>query len=369
MDFKPFKYGTVNGDPFEFNRIHSTSAQQHGITFTDTTPNGQLAYRDLCQIIEHEAKINNTNVLIVDPRDKLNTFTQRANVDTHTVRFELLGNPLRIPFPKGFHDPLSIGAQTIQSLLLSIAGQQGVELSYNQQNLLLEMIKQLYIDSDAPQTSVDRVSDTVPTLAEFSRELQSLCRESSQPVFNEFATCLSVISSHGEYGELGMLSGKIQTQQSNIQRYILSQHPEKYAYPSGILYHILLNCIMTEAHDSMENTWVILGDYQFMLEHEISQRAVETAFSFASGANAVYDIVIENFNTNPTAPPLQNWYNQGRYTRYYTTDGTTSFGAVPDHYSDWLTHTPTNGNSHSVLAVSTHNTDPYQLETTPKQNM
>lgn len=369
MTTDSFVYGDADGDPFEMARFDGASARRHGLIFTDDSPNGVHAYRDLCEIIEHEALQNDIEVFILDPHGKFEFFSHTAPVDTHDISFETLGNPVEFAFAEGFTDSKSVGIRNIQSLLLSMFGLQGFELSREQQELFYHLVHQAYTNCEAPCSPLDLLFDDIPTLAELTSELVPLCTASSQPVLNDFATYLQAFQCGGQYEATGDLSGELTTSSKSITRYT-NPDISSNIHPS-IIYHTLLNCVMNEAHSSDNDTWVVLGDYTYLLLDGASQQSVRETLSVASGAYTSYEFIVENLTDYTNLPPMQQWYNQGRYTRFYTTDAPPSLGTAPSNYAEWLDTDSQNNTSQSVLALSEHAEGPHRLENslhTPKSS-
>lgn len=365
MSRNPNVYGDVDGQQFKLDRFDKTHSRHHGLIFTDDSPNGQFAYRDLCHNIEHEATANGVDVYIIDPRRNLNSFSKPHNVDTHEVSFETLGNPMKFAFPEGFTNPVEFGIQKNLSLLVSLFELHGFELSIKQKDLLFELVRQAYDDINASRRALDGLFGPTLTLADLTTAIVTLCKESSQPILKDFAAYIEALQTGDKYEELGGVTGRLNIGQNPIQRYTFDTHPFEYGYKPQLIYQSLLNCIMREAHTSVSKTWVVMSGYDWLLEEGVSQRTIEEALSVASGGNTAYEFVIENLSDNSVLPPIQNWYNQGCYTRFYTTDAPPSLGMTPAQYAEWFNIDSNSEHSRSVLAMSKHNKGPYQLETEP----
>lgn len=359
----PVLFGAENGARVEKQRFNQTSARSHGLTFTDDSANGQIAYRDLAQIIRQVLETTDIDVFILDPSNKFDQIEPFVSTSTHELSLETLGNPLKFPFVEGFQDSFKFGMQTIQSLLLTAIGINGGSFTHSQEELFFHLVKQAYTNLEGARRPLDTLFTDDPTLADLSAELIPLCRQSSQTEINGLVQILSEFQATGKYQSLGDLEGELTVGDASIQRYTLEWDPMENNIQPALLYQTVLTSMMAKAHLNDGQTWVVLSDYETLLTEGTSQRVLERALQIASGANTVYDMVIKNVTNQRTLPPIQNWYNQGMYTRYYTADAPPTLGAIPSEHNQWFNHSKPDRQSHSLLALSEHGEDPHRLET------
>lgn len=360
MEMKPLIYGYVDGEAYRMSRFNTSKERRHGLIFTDNTQNGQYAYRDIAEIIEHEAHINGGEVYLLDPSGKFDDHIPADSMDTHNASEKVMGSPAKILFPDDLDDPIELGIHQIDSLLVSYFKTHGNTLSNAQRALFFELVKQAYTDTDAPHTSMGALFGGPPTLTELVEELIPLLNKSSQPRFHTFAESLEDILPGGKYGKLGRLEGTLEAGAEPVQRYTLDFGTET---PHELHYQALLNCIMTKAHMRETNTWVVLSGYEHLLSRDISQQSVTEALNAGTDTNTYYDLIVENPQNHSVNPPLQDWGEHGAYTRYYTPDAPHTFNTQLLTHAYWLDGNPSPGSSRSLLARAKSSDSPYQLET------